>query len=101
MYELHEREPGEFYIRILYRNDSEPESDAEVLTIKGIKVTRKGQDKEQCDNWSLYIIGKKTVVNPVFSWRPQTGRNYLVNFPEQILWILQKENYEVGRGKQI
>ena len=50
MYELHEREPGDFYIRILHRNESKPESDAEVLTIKGIKVTRKGQDKEQCDN---------------------------------------------------
>ena len=96
MYELHEREPGEFYIRILYRNDSEPESDAEVLTIKGIKVTRKGQDKERCDDWSLYIVItlKKTVVDPVFSW-PQTRLNYLVNFPEKIAWTLQKENYEV------
>ena len=41
MYELHEREPGEFYIRIVYRNESQPESDAQVLTIKGMQVMMK------------------------------------------------------------
>ena len=43
MYELHELEEGDFYIRILYRNESQPESHAQVLTIKGMQVMGKDQ----------------------------------------------------------
>ena len=36
MYELHEQEPGEFYIRILYKNETNPNAETRVLKMKGI-----------------------------------------------------------------
>ena len=38
MFELHEMDDGEFYIRILYRNESQTDSEAQVVTIKGREI---------------------------------------------------------------
>ena len=38
MYELHEREPGEFYIRILYKNETNSRGEMRVLQINGKEI---------------------------------------------------------------